>query len=184
MYLKKFFICFFLLCLTALKMYGYADIRAENNAYRHNNKGLIYLKDKYYFGAIKEFQIAIDLMPNAQGSSAYYINLATTYEKIGYPELALSNYEKVLKLHPLYFDYYLKLAQCYKRLNLADKMLKEYQEKPYNPLNDIMIGLLYIQTGQKSTGITLLDNFCNDEPYLIVTSGVREYLDKIVKYDN
>ena len=161
--------------------FGYAEIRAENNAYRHNNKGLIYLNENYYFGAIKEFQIAIDLMPNAQGSAVYYINLASTYEKIGYPSLALPNYEKALKLNPLYFDYYKRLAECYKKLGLVNSKLKEYKNKKSNPLNNIMIGLLYIQKGEKNTGITLLDNFYNEEPNLIITEGVREYIKQITK---
>ena len=161
--------------------FAYEEIKSANNAYRHNNRGLIYLSENYYFGAIREFQIAINLMPDAQGSAVYYVNLATTYEKIGYSELALPYYEKAVKLHPLYFDYYLKLAKCYKKLGYAEIKLKEYQKKDYNPLNNIMIGLLYIETGNKSTGVTLLDNFCNEEKDLIISKGVREYLDKITK---
>ena len=162
--------------------FGYAEIKAENNAYRHNNKGLIYLNENYYFGAIKEFQMAIDLMPEAQGSAVYYVNLADTYDKIGYIELARPNYEKALKLHPLYFDYYYRLAKCYKKLGIAKSKLQEYKKNRNNPLKDIMIGLLYVQTGEVSTGITYLDEFCNREPDLIVTSGVREYINKIVKH--
>ena len=30
-------------------------IDAETNAARHNNLGIIWLREKYYFGAIKEF---------------------------------------------------------------------------------------------------------------------------------
>ena len=179
MYLKKLSIVFLFILFSTCNAFAIAEIRAENNAYRHNNKGLIYLKENYYFGAIREFQIAINLMPNAQGSAVYYINLASTYEKIGYDELALPLYEKALKLSPLYFDYYLKLAKCYKKLGMANTKIQEYKKTKYNPLNNIMIGLLYIQSGNVTTGITLLDNFCNEEPDLLVTAGVREYIDKL-----
>ena len=181
MYLKSFFTVILILLFNVQSVFAYAEIRAENNAYRHNNKGLIYLKENYYFGAIKEFQIAIDLMPEAQGSAVYYVNLGMTYEKIGYPSLALPCYEKALKLHPLFFDYYVRVAEIYNKLGITDEKLEEYQNKKFNPLNNIMIGVLLIQKGEISTGITLLDNFCNEEEKLIITKGVREYINKIVK---
>ncbi len=156
-------------------------IKAQNNAYRHNNKGLLYLQDNYYYGAIKEFQIAIDLNPNTQASAAYYVNLAKTYEIIGYDNLAQPNYEKAVSLNVMCFEYYLKLAENYKKLGIIDKKLKELQTKKYSPLNDILIGLLYIQNGYVTTGITVLDDFCNKEPDLLVTSGVRNYIDNLVK---
>lgn len=156
-------------------------IRAENNAYRHNNLGLMYLDENYYFGAIKEFQIAIDLLPDKQASAAYYVNLAKTYEKIGYPKLAQPCYEKAVTLNVLCFDYYLKLAENYKALDIVNEKLAEFQNKTPYPLNDIMIGLLYIQKGDVSTGMTVLDEFCNNEPNLLVTAGVRAYMEKIAK---
>lgn len=180
MYLKTLLIIFTIF-YSVPSVFAYAEIRAENNAYRHNNKGLIYLQEKYYFGAIKEFQIAIDLMPDAQGSAVYYINLASVYEKIGYPALALPCYEKALKLHPLYFDYYLRLADCYNKLGLIDSKIDEYKNKTFNPLNNIMLGVLLIKKGDISTGITLLDNFCNEEEKLIITEGVRRYINETVK---
>lgn len=181
MHLKKFLLLAFIFFSYILKAFSYAEIKAENNAYRHNNKGLIYLQENYYFGAIREFQIAINLMPNAQASAAYYVNLAMTYEKIGYPSLALPNYEKALSLYPLYFDYYKRASECYKKLNIVDKKLNEYLNKKYNPLNDIMIGLLYIQKGDIKIGVMILDEFCNKEKELLITQGVREYIDQIAK---
>lgn len=155
------------------------DIKAENNAYRHNNKGLMYLEDKYYFGAIKEFQMAIDLLPNAQATATFYTNLGRTYEKIGYPDLAKNCYEKAVSINVLCFDYYLQLAKCYKALGVVDKKLEEFQNKTYSPLNNVMIGLLYIQKGEKSTGITILDDFCDKEQNLLITAGVKNYLKEI-----
>ncbi len=154
-------------------------IRAENNAYRHNNMGLIYLNEGYYFGAIKEFQIAIDLVPNKQASAAYYVNLGRTYEKIGHDELAKNCFEKAVSINVLCFDYYLTLAENYKKLGIIDEKIAEFEAKTPSPLNDVMIGLLYIQKGQVSTGMTMLDEFCNHEPNLMITEGVRNYLKKL-----
>ena len=185
MYLKKLLIIFLILLIAPV---GYCkhnnqswNIKAENNAYRHNNKGLMYLEDKYYFGAIKEFQMAIDLLPNKQATATFYTNLGRTYEKIGYPSLAKDCYEKAVSINVLCFDYYLQLAKCYKTLGVVDKKLEEFQNKEYSPLNNVMIGLLYIQKDHKSTGITVLDDFCDKEPNLIITAGVRNYLKEITK---
>ncbi len=181
MYLKKILLLLIFFIFISTSAYGVQTMDAKKNAYIHNNKGLMYLQDKYYFGAIKEFQIAIDLNPNTQASSVFYTNLGNTYEAIGYYDLAQNCFEKALSLNVLYFDYYLKLAENYKKQNIIDEKLTEFQNKEYYPLNDIMIGLLYIQKGYVTTGITILDDFCNKEENLIITEGVRNYIDKLVK---
>lgn len=158
-----------------------APIKAENNAYRHNNLGLIYLEEKYYYGAIKEFQMAIDLLPNSQATAAYYVNLGKTYEAIGYHKMAQPCFEKAVSINVLCFDYYLKLADNYKNLGIVDEKLIEFQNKTTSPLNEIMVGLLYIKKGNITTGITILDDFCNKEPNLLITAGVREYIKTITK---
>ncbi len=179
MYLKKFLICFFILICSNI-VFADETIKAENNAYRHNNKGLIFLEEHYYYGAIKEFQIAIDLNPKSQAAATYYTNLGKTYEKIGHADLAKDCYEKALSLNVLCFDYYLQLAKVYQKLGMADSKLEEYKLKN-TPLSNVMIGLLYIQKGQTSTGITILDEFCNNEEKLLLSKGVRNYLNEITK---
>ncbi|MBQ9244908.1 hypothetical protein IJ182_01420 [bacterium] len=181
MYLKYFIILFIVLFLSIIPVNADETIRAENNAYRHNNLGLLYLEEKYYFGAIKEFQIAIDLVPDKQASAAYYVNLGKTYDKIGYPALAQPCFEKAVNLNVLCFDYYLILAENYQKQGLTDEKLADFQSRKPYPLNDIMIGLLFIQKGDVATGMTVLDEFCNHEPNLLVTAGVRNYLDKLAK---
>ncbi len=181
MYLKKLLTLIVFISFSALSAYSDEEIKAQNNAYRHNNKGLIYLQDKYYFGAIKEFQIAIDLSPNTQASSVYYINLGKTYEEIGYSNLAMPYFEKALSLNPLNFNNYLKLVENYKKQGIVDSKIIEYQKKTNSPLNDVIIGLLYIQKGHITTGITMLDDFCNKEPDLLITSGIKAYIDRLVK---
>ena len=178
MSLKKLLIAFIIFMTANCCVVADEEIKAQNNAYRHNNLGLMYLDENYYFGAIKEFQIAIDLVPDKQASAAFYVNLGKTYEKIGHPELAKPCFEKAVSLNALCFDYYLMLAENYKKLGLAEEKLAEFQNKKYHPLNDIMIGLLYIQKGNISTGITVLDEFCNKEPNLLVTAGVKNYINK------
>lgn len=181
MSIKKIILTF--LCIIVLGQMAYSDetIQAQKNAYRHNNKGLLYLQDKYYFGAIKEFEIAIDLLPNTQATASFYTNLGNTYEKIGHPDLAKPCFEKAVSLNVLCFDYYLRLAENYSKLGIVEQKIEEFQNKPFSPLNDIMIGLLLIQKGDVSIGITMLDIFCEKEPNLLITTGVKQYLEKITK---
>ena len=181
MHIKKVILSLFLIVYSALPIFADEFINAKNNAYRHNNKGLIYLDEKYYFGAIKEFEIAIALNPNSQSSATYYSNLGKTYELIGCYDLAQPLFEKAVTLHPLYFDYYLQMVKNYKKLGIVNKKLKEFKQKKYTPLNDIVIGLLYIEKGETRTGITILDDFINKEEKLIVTKGVKKYLQEITK---
>ena len=181
MYLKRIFIIIVCILFCGQCCYAVQTIDAEKNAYRHNNKGIMYLKEKYYFGAIEEFKIAIDLLPNSQATAVYYSNLGRTYEEIGYPELARSCFEKAVSINVLCFDYYLKLAQNYKKLGIVNEKLLEFQNKTNSPLNEIMVGLLFIHKGDISTGVTVLDEFCNKEPNLLITVGVKEYLKQITK---
>lgn len=182
MFIKKalILICFLLL----IQLNAFADdhvIKPQNNAYLHNNKGLNYLEENYYYGAIKEFQIAIDLNPNSQASAVYYVNLGKTYEKIGYHELAKPCFEKALSLNVLCFDYYLKVVENYKNLGIVEEKLEEYKNRTDSPLNNILIGLLYIQNGEQSTGITVLDDFCDKEQNLLVTKGIKNYLKELTQ---
>lgn len=182
MYIKKIAIFF----LTVVILQNAAncvdhEIKGQNNAYRHNNQGIMYLEENYYYGAIKEFQIAIDLSPNSQASAVYYTNLGKTYEKIGYYELAKPCFEKAVSLNVLCFDYYLKLAENYKHLGILEEKISLYHTKKDSPLNEVLLGLMYIQKGQKDIGITILDDFCNKEENLLITKGVRNYLSEITK---
>ncbi len=181
MLIKRLVYVLFFMFLLSQSVFADETIRAQNNAYQHNNKGLLYLDEKYYFGAIKEFQIAIALNPNSQASAIYYTNLGKTYEKIGYPKLAQPCFEKAVSLNVLCFDYYLQMVENYKKLGIVDKKLEEFKKKTDSPLNEIVIGLLYIQKGNVTTGITVLDEFCNKEPKLLITEGVKNYIKQLTK---
>ena len=73
------------------------------------------------------------------------------------------------------------MAKNYKKLGIVNKKIKEFENKKYSPLNDVVIGLLYIQKGETQTGITILDDFINKEETLILSKGVKKYLQEITK---
>lgn len=151
-------------------------IDAEKNAAKHNNMGLMYLKEYYYFGAIKEFELAIELNPNSQASSVYYNNLGRTYITIGYPELAEAKFAEAIKKYPLHFEYYKNLVESYGKQNILAQKLQYHKKNRKNALDDITIALIYGAMGKTQIEVTMLDEFCNSEPDLIITPAIRKYV--------
>lgn len=188
--MKKFAFVF-LIIFSTIFLTGATDLHyvidAEANAARHNNIGLEYLKEKYYFGAIKEFEMAIDLNPNTQATAVYYNNLGRTYITIGYPELAEARFRNAIRKYPLNFEYYLNLIESYGKQDKIAQMLKYHKKNRKNRLDDITIALLYGAMGQTRIEITILDEFCNNEPDLIITPAIRRYIKEqsgLLQYDS
>lgn len=165
------------LCSAYKKPYRYT-IDAEKDAFYHNNVGLNYLKDRIYYDAIQEFKIAIQLSPNTQATAIFKNNLGETYDFIGYPEMARICFEDAIKLYGLNFKYYLNLTDCYNKLGIVKTKIKELSASQ-NPYDKIMLGLLYIQSGETRKGVIILDELCASEPDLIITSAIRQYLKEV-----
>lgn len=159
-------------------------IDAERNAYFHNNLGVNYMKEQCYYGAIQEFKIAISLSPNTQATSVFLKNIGDAYMKIGYPDYAKQPYEDAIKQYSLNLQYYQKLAKCYKALGIIPSKIQEYSKQSENPLNKVMLGVLYIESRDLKRGAIILDNFAMAEPDLLITPAVKEYLKEIVKEIN
>lgn len=175
--MKKYVSCLLLILVLTC---GYRKpekfhIDAVTNASRHNTLGTEYLLERCYYAAIQEFKIAISLNPNTQASAVYYNNLGETYMKIGFPNMAQDCFERAIKLNGLNFQYYHNLALCFKRMKITNRMIPVYASSK-NPLDKIMLGILYIENGDKQKGIMTLDDFCMSEPDLIITPGIRIYL--------
>lgn len=158
-------------------------IDATKNAYLHNNMGLRYMNERCYYAAIQEFKIAISLNPNTQATAVYHNNIGDAYMKIGYPDMARQPYEDAVKQYSLNFKYYKDLARCYKDLGLVNAKIKEYSSDK-NALNRVMLGLLYIESGNLKRGIIILDEFTMSEPDLIITPAVKQYIKEKVKEIN
>ena len=181
--MKKSAILF--LILTSLMVSGYKKpeyytIDAVRNAYIHNNRGLNYVAERMYYPAIEEFKIAISLNPNTQATAVYYNNLGETYMKIGYPDLAQDCFERALKQYSLNLKYYKNLADCYKARGIVNAKIKETNLNQ-NPLNLVMRGLLYEKNGEIPRAITTLDEFTANEPDLVITPAVKEYVNGLVR---
>ena len=155
-------------------------IDAAKNSVLHNNLGMNYFNEGYYYGAIQEFKIAISLNSNTQSSAVYFDNLGRTYLTIGYPILAEDCFINAIKLNPMNLSYRQHLADTYRRMGKAvlNGKLQEYL-KSKNPLDSVMVGLLYIEKGDITAGITKLDEFCITQSNLILAEGVKTYLKTI-----
>ena len=155
-------------------------VDAGRNAYLHNDMGLAYMHEGFYYGAIKEFQLAIALSPETQSTAVYYGNLGRVYLRIGYPNLAQECFEKSIEQNPMDFSTYKNLATAYKRQGMLNSKLQSYK-KSTNPLSKVMVGVLLIEAGQRIDGITVLDDFCYQEPDLIITNAVKNYIKEHAK---
>ena len=176
--MKKFAILLLLFFGFLTSGYGEPEtfvIDATKNAYFHNNLGINYLKEHCYYAAIQEFKIAISLNPNTQATSVYYKNIGDAYMAIGYPDMAKQPYEDAITQYSLNLQYYQKLAKCYKELKLIPSKIEEYSNDK-NALNKVMLGILYIEQGDLKRGTIILDEFVNNEPDLLITPAIRQYI--------
>lgn len=184
--MKKFFIISLIFLSTIASGYRKPDvpvIDAVKNSNNHNNLGIMYMSERAYYAAIQEFKIAISLNPESQATAVYYTNLGDCYMKIEHPELALDCYERALTLYNLNLNYYINLAKCLIANKLLDKKLEQFSDFT-NPYNQLMSGVLYVESGNYQRGITVLDNFTISEPDLIITPAVKSYIRSSVKKMN
>ena len=185
MIMKQFF-ALILIILMGLPVYSAGGtsvtyvIDPEKNAFEHNNLGLMYVEEKCYYAAIQEFKIAISLNPKTQATAVYFNNLGKVYMTIGYPNLALDCFKNAITQYSLNFEYYQNLVNCYKALGQTDNQLANYKNKQNNPMDLVMLGLLYEQSNDKKKAIIVLDEFAMSEPDLVITPAVKNYIQKII----
>ncbi|MDD3436622.1 MAG: tetratricopeptide repeat protein [Candidatus Gastranaerophilales bacterium] len=156
-------------------------IDAQKNAVIHNNKGINSLAEGNYAEAIQEFSLAILINPKTQATAVYYNNLGETYMKLGQYRNAQGCFEKSVKQYNLNFLYYQNLVKSFKGQGIIKTKIKVYETKSdKNPMNMLMLGLLYVHNGDIRRGIIKLDEFCMREPDLLITPSVRSYIQILV----
>lgn len=186
--IKKSFATFILLLIILITS-GYTKpdvykIDAEKNAIMHNNLGLEAVSEQNYYEAIQEFSMAILLNPKTQATAVYYNNLGETYMKLRYFRDAQGCFEKSIKQYNLNFLYYQNLVKSLKAQKVINSKIKTYEcLNDKNPLNMILLGLMYVENGDIRRGIIKLDEFCMKEPDLLITGAVRNYINGIIPTD-
>jgi len=190
--IKKNVVIFVLLAMSLITS-GYKKpdvyvIDASKNAARHNNLGLQAVSEHNYYGAIQEFAIAIRLNPKVQATAVYYNNLGETYMKVGYYKEAQKCFETAIVQYNLNFLYYQNLVKAFKAQNILNSKIKHYQSLNQkgnkNPMNSVVLGLIYVENGNIERGIIKLDEFCMKEPDLLITEAIRNYISTLVQKIN
>ena len=179
--MKRFLLIFLMLTMVFCSGYRKPDkyvIRAEKDAFYHNNLGLNYLKGRIYYAAIQEFKIAISLSPTTQASAIFMNNLGETYNFIGYPDLAIPCFEDAIKLYGLNFKLYINLIDSYKRQGVVESKKKQFLQSD-DLYDKIKLGILYVETGEVRKGVNILDDICASEPDLIITQAIKQYLKEV-----
>lgn len=178
------YICVLFLTLISISGFVRPDtykIDAQKNAINHNNRGINAMSEESYYEAIQEFSLAILLNPNTQATSVYYNNLGEAYMKIGSYRDAQGCFEKAIKQYSLNLLYYQNLVKSFKAQNIIKPKIKYYaSKKDKNPMNMVMLGLLYVNNGDVRRGIIKLDEFCMSEPDLLITPSVKAYIKSIL----
>ena len=185
----KFYYRVFIFILITFLSSGIAkcavsSIDATRNAKEHNNQGIIYMREGDYYAAIKEFKIAIGINPNVQSTSVYYNNLGQAYMKIYQinknkllPIWAQSCFEQALIGDCLNLTYYKNLVNAYEaRGNLSSRASYHLSQKEENPYNAIIVGLIYLKQNKIGAAVTILDDFCSQNPDLVITSDIKRLL--------
>lgn len=185
---KRLVICFILFTMTFLtSAYKNPDvykIDAEKNAFQHNNIGLTDVFEHNYSAAIQEFCIAIALNPKTQATAVYYNNLGETYMKVGNFREAQSCFEMAIKQYNLNFLFYQNLVESFKCQKILKSKIALYKSKNNkNSMNMVVLGLMYIASGDKRSGVIKLDEFCMREPDLLITNAVKNYIKEVMSSD-
>lgn len=180
--MKKYSYIFVVLCILIFTV-GYAKpdfevIDSQKNAYIHNNRGLMYVEQGNFFAAVKEFKMAIDLNPGTQATAVYFNNLGNVYYRLDFSKYAIQCFESAIALYPLNVEYYKNLAKAYKQQGTIKSKINR-AAKSNNIFDKVLLGFLYLESGEKTRGLITLDSFCMSEPDLLITNGVKYYINKV-----
>ena len=165
--------------LRGLKGFEENTIDAAKNARLHSNMGNIYFDEKNFTAALKEYQIAFNLVPDDPDSSIYLYNIARCFINLGAPDIAIKPLEGAISKNYTNLIYYETLADCYVKTNTAKKELNNYLKNAQNPYNKIMAGFIYLKMGEKTTALTIFDDFINEHPKMIVVQDIKTLIKKL-----
>ena len=184
LYFKIFLFFFVIIFTVSAAKCELTPVDAARNAKEHNNQGVIFMREGDYLAAIKEFKIAIGINPNVQSTSVYYNNLGQAYMKIYainknhlLPIWAQNCFEHALTGDCLNLTYYKNLVNAYEaRGNLNSRASYHLSKKSENPYNAIVVGLIYLKQNKIGAAITILDDFCAQNPDLVITSDIKRLI--------
>ncbi|MEI7475727.1 MAG: tetratricopeptide repeat protein [bacterium] len=172
-----------LTCLLTIFFLAKADtyvIDPVPNSYLHNNIGLQYEKDGYYYAAIEEFKIAILLNPHSASAGSYYNNLGRMYLIARRYDLAGPCFQKAIKINSNFIEFYQNLIKTYKaqrKLSYAlNNYIKTVKNNPTNSQAWLTLGLIYREMKNNDKALDCFDKFLEIEPNLYMSVDVRNII--------
>ena len=81
--------------------------------------------------------------------------------------------------HNMNLKYHMNLVKCYVNLKITQTKIKEFEQSS-DVYDRIKLGLLYIEVGEYRKGVNTLDEICYDEPDLLITPAIKQYIKQIV----
>ncbi len=85
----------------------------EDNVIAHARKGELLMGRRRYAEAIEEFRIALRLNPYSSLSAAVYNNLGISYLQLRNYPLALTSFQRAIRIQPNFELYYKNLIRTY-----------------------------------------------------------------------
>lgn len=170
-------------------------VDATKNAKMHNNLGSIYFKDKDFFGAIKEYRIAIAIDPDSQATATYFNNLGNVYLILGeiqkrnglplqgwddFSKMAQKSFEEAILKDCMKLEYYENLVKAYELTGVTNSK-KEFflSNRDKNPFNIIPAAIILQKQGDYDYANMLLDDFTTKNPDIIISKDLKKMMKKI-----
>lgn len=161
----------------------YFVIDPVKNAALHNEKGIIYLNQRYYLAAIQEFKIAIALCHDSTASATFYNNLGMSYMAIGRYSLAEECFIKSIEISPNFIEYYKNLVKTYKLRNSLKEISAKYEEKigtnNFSPELLIILGLIYKELNRKNQAVNCLETFKKLHPGILINGALTNIINEL-----
>jgi tetratricopeptide (TPR) repeat protein len=130
----------------------------------YQERGQSYMKKGLYKEAIQEYKSVLKLRPDAEDHN----NLGLSFQKIGKYDLAILHFRQSVALNPQKIEANINLATALFEAGHVDEatafMKKAQRMDPDFPNISLMLGTIYMQSGQTKSAITEYDGGLAKDP--------------------
>jgi len=157
-------------------------IDPPKNAVWHNEQGLFYMQEGYYYQAACEYRLAISLSSNTAATATFYNNLGIVYQRAQKDKWALECFQKAIQMNPNFLEYYQNMIKVYKTKSMLTTLINKYskiaKKSNANSKTWLVLGLAYLEMHKYDEAVICLNKFKKLEPNLLLTEGVDKILDQ------
>jgi tetratricopeptide (TPR) repeat protein len=152
----------------------------QDNVIQHARKGEMLNSQQRYDEALEEFKIALRLNPYSSLSASLYNNLGVSFMQLRNYPLALSSFQRAIRIQPHFELYYKNLIQTYQEsgaLSAAKTALIRILElNPKDAEAWYLLGLAYERTGDLKEAKDAFSIFLELEPNSRLAAAARTHL--------